>query len=139
GFVFQQYNLFPSLTAIENVVYALNLRGWHNGRARREAERVLEAVGLSHRRNFRPRKLSGGQKQRVAIARALAGNAPLILADEPTGNLDSEASSQVLMLFRGLAKNENRALVVVTHDPGVRSIADRVLAIRDGSLINLEP
>ena len=139
GFVFQQYNLFPSLTAIENVVYALNLRGWHNGRARREAERVLEAVGLSHRQNFRPRKLSGGQKQRVAIARALAGNAPLILADEPTGNLDSEASAQVLTLFRGLAKNENRALVVVTHDPGVRSIADRVLAIRDGSLINLEP
>ena len=76
GFVFQQYNLFPSLTAIENVIYALNLRGWRGGRARREAERVLDAVGLSHRKSFRPRDLSGGQKQRVAIARALAGRAP---------------------------------------------------------------
>jgi putative ABC transport system ATP-binding protein len=138
GFVFQQYNLFPSLTAIENIVYSLNLRGWRGGRARREAERVLGAVGLTHRRDFRPRDLSGGQKQRVAIARALAGAAPLILADEPTGNLDSESGAQVLSLFRGLAKDENRALVVVTHDPGVRSIADRVVAIRDGSLINLE-
>lgn len=139
GFVFQQFNLFPALTAVENVTYSLNLRGWRNSRARREAERVLDAVGLSHRRDFRPRKLSGGQKQRVAIARALAGNAPLILADEPTGNLDAESSAQVLDLFRGLAKHENRALVVVTHDPEVRSIADRVLAIRDGSLVNLEP
>ena len=138
GFVFQQYNLFPSLTAMENVVYALNIRGWRGGRARREAERVLDAVGLSDRRSFRPRDLSGGQKQRVAIARALAGAAPLILADEPTGNLDSESGAQVLELFRGLARYENRALLIVTHDPAVRSIADRVVAIRDGSLIPLE-
>ncbi len=138
GFVFQQYNLFPSLTAMENVIYALNLRGWRGSRARREAERVLDAVGLSHRRSFRPRDLSGGQKQRVAIARALAGRAPLILADEPTGNLDSESGASVLELFRGLARDEDRALLIVTHDPGVRSIADRVVAIRDGSLVSLE-
>jgi putative ABC transport system ATP-binding protein len=138
GFVFQQYNLFPSLTAMENVVYALNIRGWRGGKARREAERVLDAVGLSQRRSFRPRDLSGGQKQRVAIARALAGAAPLILADEPTGNLDSESGALVLEVFRGLAKEENRALMIVTHDPGVRSIADRVVAIRDGFLIPLE-
>ena len=138
GFVFQQYNLFPSLTALENVIYALNLRGWRGTRARREAERVLDAVGLSHRRSFRPRDLSGGQKQRVAIARALAGRAPLILADEPTGNLDSESGASVLELFRGLARDEDRALLIVTHDPGVRSIADRVVAIRDGSLVSLE-
>jgi len=138
GFVFQQYNLFPSLTAMENVVYALNIRGWRGLRAMREAERVLGAVGLSDRRSFRPRDLSGGQKQRVAIARALAGAAPLILADEPTGNLDSDSGAQVLELFRGLAREENRALLIVTHDPAVRSIADRVVAIRDGSVIPLE-
>lgn len=138
GFVFQQYNLFPSLTALENVIYALNLRGWRGARVRREAERVLDAVGLSHRQSFRPRDLSGGQKQRVAIARALAGRAPLILADEPTGNLDSESGASVLELFRGLARDEDRALLIVTHDPGVCSIADRLVAIRDGSLVSLE-
>jgi putative ABC transport system ATP-binding protein len=138
GFVFQQYNLFPSLTAIENVVYSLNIRGWRGRRARTEARRVLEAVGLKERMSFRPRDLSGGQKQRVAIARALAGSAPLILADEPTGNLDSQSSAHVLELFQRLAKEENRALLIVTHDPGVRSIADRVVTLRDGSLIPLE-
>jgi putative ABC transport system ATP-binding protein len=138
GFVFQQFNLFPSLTASQNVQYALNLRGWRGRKARREAERALTTVGLSHRMNFRPRDLSGGQKQRVAIARALAGSAPLILADEPTGNLDSESGTQVLDLFRSMAKVENRALVVVTHDPSVRTIADRVVAIRDGRLAAVE-
>jgi putative ABC transport system ATP-binding protein len=138
GFVFQQYNLFSSLTALENVVYSLNIRGWRGRRARTEAQRVLEAVGLTDRASFRPRDLSGGQKQRVAIARALAGSAPLILADEPTGNLDSQSSAQVLEHFRKLAKEENRALLIVTHDPGVRSIADRVVTMRDGSLVPLE-
>jgi putative ABC transport system ATP-binding protein len=138
GFVFQQYNLFPALTALENVQYALNLRGWRGGRCRREAERVLDAVGLSHRKHFSPRDLSGGQRQRVAVARAMAGSAPLILADEPTGNLDSAAGSQVLQLFRSLAKSERRALIIVTHDPTVRTIADRVVSIRDGRLSVLE-
>ena len=138
GFVFQQYNLFPSLTAMENVIYGLNIRGWRGAKARREAERVLDAVGLTDRRDFRPRDLSGGQKQRVAIARALAGSTPLILADEPTGNLDSDSGAQVLDLFRNLARQENRALLIVTHDRAVRSIADRVVAIRNGSVIPLE-
>jgi putative ABC transport system ATP-binding protein len=138
GFVFQQYNLFPSLTAMENVQYALNLRGWRGSKARREAERMLKTVGLGHRLHFRPRDLSGGQRQRVAVARALAGEAPLILADEPTGNLDSEAGAQVLELFRSLAKAEGRALVIVTHDLTVRTIADRVLSMRDGSLTTVE-
>jgi putative ABC transport system ATP-binding protein len=135
GYVFQQYNLFPSLSASENVQYALNLRGWRGSRCRREADRVLEAVGLAHRKRFRPRDLSGGQKQRVAVARALAGAAPLVLADEPTGNLDSESGGQVLALFRDLAKSENRALIIVTHDPTVRSISDRVISIRDGHIV----
>ena len=135
GFVFQQFNLFPSLTAIENVEYALNVKGLRNKDARIEAQRVIEAVGLGDRQNFLPRDLSGGQKQRVAIARALAGTAPILLADEPTANLDSQVGTQVLEMFRALAKQENRALVIVTHDPKVRTIADRVVKIQDGALV----
>ena len=135
GFVFQQFNLFPSLTAIENVEYALNVKGLRNKDARIEAQRVIEAVGLGDRQNFLPRDLSGGQKQRVAIARALAGSAPILLADEPTANLDSQVGTQVLEMFRALAKQENRALVIVTHDPKVRNIADRVVKIQDGALV----
>jgi putative ABC transport system ATP-binding protein len=134
GFVFQQFNLFPALTALENVEYALNVKGVKGSAARTEAESVIDAVGLSDRRDFLPRDLSGGQKQRVAIARALAGNAPILLADEPTANLDSVVGTQVLDMFRSLAKQENRALVIVTHDPKVRSIADRVVKIHDGRL-----
>jgi putative ABC transport system ATP-binding protein len=134
GFVFQQFNLFPSLTALENVEYALNVKGMRNGAARTEARRVIEAVGLNDRQHFLPRDLSGGQKQRVAIARALAGSAPILLADEPTANLDSVAGVQILEMFRDLAKKEHRALVIVTHDPKVRTIADRVVQIQDGRL-----
>lgn len=134
GFVFQQFNLFPSLTALENVQYALNIKGTRDTAARQEAERVLDQVGLSDRMNFLPRDLSGGQKQRVALARALAGSSPILLADEPTANLDAEAGTQVLTLFRDLAKRENRALLIVTHDPKVRSISDRVLRIENGRL-----
>jgi putative ABC transport system ATP-binding protein len=135
GFVFQQFNLFPSLTALENVEYALNVKGIRNRDARVEAERVIEAVGLGDRQHFLPRELSGGQKQRVAIARALAGSAPILLADEPTANLDTQVGTQVLEMFRVLAKKENRALVIVTHDPKVRTIADRVVKIQDGALV----
>ena len=135
GFVFQQFNLFPSLTALENVEYALNVKGSKGRAARVEAQRVIEAVGLGDRQNFLPRDLSGGQKQRIAIARALAGSAPILLADEPTANLDSQVGTQVLEMFRALAKQENRALVIVTHDPKVRTIADRVAKIQDGALV----
>lgn len=134
GFVFQQFNLFPSLTALENVEYALNVKRVKGREARAEAERVLDAVGLGDRKHFLPRELSGGQKQRVAIARALAGSAPVLLADEPTANLDSTVGAQVLEMFRTLAKSENRALVIVTHDPKVRTIADRVVKMQDGRL-----
>jgi putative ABC transport system ATP-binding protein len=134
GFVFQQFNLFPSLTALETVEYALNVKGSKGAAARREAERVLDAVDLSDRKGFLPRDLSGGQKQRIAIARALAGSAPILLADEPTANLDSHIGTQVLELFRALAKKEDRGLLIVTHDPKVRTISDRVLQIRDGRI-----
>jgi putative ABC transport system ATP-binding protein len=136
GFVFQQFNLFPALTARENVEYALNIRGRTGTDARIEAERMLDEVGLSDRREFLPRDLSGGQKQRVAIARALVGGIPLILADEPTANLDTHTGEQILSLFRSLAKDSNRALLIVTHDPKVRAITDRTLIIRDGLIID---
>jgi putative ABC transport system ATP-binding protein len=132
GFVFQQFNLFPSLTAAENVEYALNIKGTKGAAAKREAEEILDVVGLGDRKRFHPRDLSGGQKQRVAIARALAGKPAVLLADEPTANLDSQVGTQVLELFRALAKKESRALLIVTHDPKVRSYADRVIHIRDG-------
>ena len=99
---------------------------------------MLDAVGLGERKDFRPRDLSGGQRQRVAVARALAGPASVILADEPTGNLDSESGDRVLELFRSLARSEGRALVIVTHDVRVRTIADRVVTIRDGRLTHEE-
>ena len=134
GFVFQQFNLFPALTALENVEYALSVKGVRR-RAREEATRVLEQVGLGDRLHFLPRDLSGGQKQRVAIARSLAGSPPAILADEPTANLDTTAGRQVLRMFRDLARQEGKGLLIVTHDPKVREVADRVVGIRDGQIV----
>ena len=134
GFVFQQYNLFPALTALENVEYALNVKGRRGPGARTEAEQALVRVGLADRLHFLPRDLSGGQKQRVAIARALAGSPEVLLADEPTANLDTAVGASVLELFRDLARHESKGLLIVTHDPKVRQIADRVVGIRDGRL-----
>jgi putative ABC transport system ATP-binding protein len=134
GFVFQQFNLFPALSARENVEYALTVRGVEGRRAEGEAARALETVGLGDRLDFLPRDLSGGQKQRVAIARAIAGSPRVLLADEPTANLDTAAGRQVLELFSGLARLREMGLVIVTHDPKVRAVADRVLEIRDGRL-----
>jgi putative ABC transport system ATP-binding protein len=132
GFVFQQFNLFPALSALENVEYALNLKGYGGKAATAEARRLLELVGLGDRQRFLPRDLSGGQKQRIAVARALAGKPAVLLADEPTANLDSEVAQHVLDLFSELARNEGRALLIVTHDPKVRRVCDRVVRIADG-------
>ena len=135
GFVFQQYNLIPALTARENVEYALNIRrrarpgGPRGGGSRAVGSRACRTNSRSL-----PRDLSGGQKQRVAIARAIAGRPPVLLVDEPTANLDSQTGEQVLDLFRRLAKADNRGVLIVTHDPKVRPIADRVVTIRDGKL-----
>jgi putative ABC transport system ATP-binding protein len=134
GFVFQQFNLFPALTALENVEYALNIKGVKTSRAKEKAIDILERVGLGDRMRFLPRDLSGGQKQRVAIARALAGEPAILLADEPTANLDSEVGAQILELFRTLARADGRALLIVTHDPKVRAVSDRVVQIRDGKI-----
>jgi putative ABC transport system ATP-binding protein len=134
GFVFQQCNLIPALTALENVEYALNIKGSRGARARSEAERAIRDVGLVDKADTFPRNLSGGQKQRVAIARALAGNSPILLVDEPTANLDGGSADQVLSLFRELAHSQNRAVLIVTHDPKVRAVADRTLVLREGRL-----
>ena len=136
GFVFQQYNLIPALTALENVEYALNIRGIGGDEAKAEASRALGEVGLDDKADSLPRDLSGGQKQRVAIARALAGNAPILLIDEPTANLDTQTGEQVMGLFRRLSKQQNRAMLIVTHDAKLRAVADRALAIRDGCILN---
>ncbi len=132
GFVFQQYNLFPALTALENVEYALNIKGTKGKAAREQAHAALDTVGLGDRKNYLPRDMSGGQKQRIAIARALVARPAVLLADEPTANLDSQVGSQILDLFRALAKREGRGLLIVTHDPKVRTVSDRVIRIQDG-------
>ncbi len=136
GFIFQQFNLFQALTCLENVEYALNLKGFKGAAAHKEALRVIEAVDLTDHAEFLPQDISGGQKQRVAIARALAGRSPVLLADEPTANLDSVTADGILRLFRQLVREEGRALLIVTHDRQVRSIADRTLSIQDGRLCN---
>jgi putative ABC transport system ATP-binding protein len=134
GFVFQQFNLFPALTALENVEYALNLKGVVGRDATRQAQALIERVGLAERAKFLPRDLSGGQKQRVAVARALAGSPSVILADEPTASLDAAVAGQILDLFSELARLEGRALLIVTHDHRVRRVVDRVVSIEDGRI-----
>ncbi|NEQ27488.1 MAG: ABC transporter ATP-binding protein [Microcoleus sp. SIO2G3] len=134
GFIFQEGNLFPALTAAENVEVALNLKGIHRHTARREAIGLLEQVGLENKANSLPKDLSGGQKQRVAIARALAGNPQLILADEPTAALDSHSGHAVINLLRRLAKESSRTVLMVTHDPRIVDVADRVTYVEDGKI-----
>jgi putative ABC transport system ATP-binding protein len=132
GFVFQDFNLLSSLSASENVEFALNLTGTTGGAARRRAETLLTAFGLGDRLTFRPDKLSGGEKQRVAIARALANEPSVILADEPTANLDSKIGHEIARLLRTAANEEGRSVVVVSHDARLKDIADRVLWLEDG-------
>lgn len=134
GFVFQGFNLFPALTAGENVELALNLKGKHGSDARGPAAALLEQVGLGEKYGSLPANLSGGQKQRVAIARALAGEPNIILADEPTGALDSQSGRMVMELMRRVARERNRSVVLVTHDNRILDYADRVIHIEDGKI-----
>ncbi len=135
GFIFQTFNLLGALTALENVHVALRLKGITGGRARREAEALLERVGLADRMHFLPRDLSGGQKQRVAIARALTSSPSLILADEPTANLDSKSGQAVVELMREVTREGQRAVVLVTHDTRILNVVDRVVQLEDGRLV----
>lgn len=133
GFIFQSFHLVPRLTAVENVELPLIFAGIEPQERRELASKALDAVGLSDRSGHKPSELSGGQKQRIAIARATIMGPGLLLADEPTGNLDSRSGAQVLDLL-GQLHQEGRTLIVVTHDPGVARRADRVLVLRDGEI-----
>jgi putative ABC transport system ATP-binding protein len=134
GFIFQSFNLFPALTASENVEVVLNIKGINRHLAKHQAQVLLEQVGLGDKANQKPSELSGGQKQRVAIARALAGNPPIIMADEPTAALDSHSGHAAINLLRKLAKEQGCTVLIVTHDPRVIDVADRVAYIEDGVL-----
>jgi putative ABC transport system ATP-binding protein len=137
GFVFQSFHLLPHKRAWENVALPLRYAGAPGKEQKRRALAVLDRLGLSHRADHRPSELSGGQRQRVAIARALVTDPPLVLADEPTGNLDSETGQEVLQVLKQIHA-EGRTLVLVTHDPGVARSAERVICMRDGRLVSDE-
>ena len=132
GFVFQDFNLLSALTALENVSIVAELAGVRGKEARRKAANLLTDLGLGERLNFLPEKLSGGEKQRVAISRALVNDPALILADEPTANLDSKIGHEIMRLLRRIAKDQDRSVVIVSHDQRIKDIADRVLWLEDG-------
>lgn len=142
GFVFQFFNLIPVLDAVENAALPMTLDGAPQSEAQGRSEEWLNKVGLADRHAHKPSQLSGGQQQRVSIARALTTNPALILADEPTGNLDTRASDDIAALLRQAANEWGRAVVIVTHDPRIAAYADRIIFLKDGSVVEetiLEP
>jgi putative ABC transport system ATP-binding protein len=136
GFVFQFFHLLPSLTAFENVLVPIEIAGGPRGDARQRAAALLAEVGLSERRHHYPSQLSGGEQQRVAIARALANDPPILLADEPTGNLDSATGRQIIDLLLQIHRTRNTTLLLVTHDPEIARIADTSVMLRDGRRVD---
>jgi len=135
GFVFQQFNLLPRTSALENVCLPLIYNGTGEEEITKKAKEALEKVGLGERMDHHPNQLSGGQQQRVAIARALVTNPTIILADEPTGNLDSKSGAEVMDIFRKLHQ-QGRTIVLVTHDPKVASYAQRIITLKDGRIVS---
>ncbi len=134
GFVFQTFNLLPNLTAVENVELPMEFTGVASGERRERARQLLKTVGMEHREEHIPMDLSGGERQRVAIARALANNPQIILADEPTGNLDSDSGEKVIELLKSLARKGNKTLIIVTHDMKVAEMTDRIITLKDGKI-----
>ncbi len=136
GFIFQFFNLIPVLTAVENAALPLVLDGVNQNEAHTKANNWLQKVGLPDRASNRPDQLSGGQQQRVAIARALAAEPNLVLADEPTGNLDSRAADEIAGLLRQVADEWGRAVLMVTHDPRIAAYSDRIIFLKDGTVVD---
>jgi putative ABC transport system ATP-binding protein len=138
GFIFQSFHLFPTLTAADNVRLALDIRGEPSRSARGRSGEALAKVGLSHKTSAFPRELSGGEQQRVAIARAIVGNPSIILADEPTAALDGENGRAIMTILAGIAKDQGRGVLIVTHDPRLLPFADRIVHIEDGNIVRQE-
>ena len=138
GFVFQSFNLVPTLTAIENVALPAEYAGRRRSEARKAAATALEWVGLADRADHRPTELSGGQQQRAAVARALVTEPDLLLADEPTGNLDSTSTTEMLDLLRRFNSERGQTIVIVTHDPGVGDACGRIVSMLDGQITNAQ-
>ena len=134
GFVFQSYNLLPYLSAWENVSLPLTFKGLSKDERKKEAYKILNQVGLGNRMNNKPNELSGGQQQRVSIARAFVGTPKIIFADEPTGNLDTKTSFEVMKLIKDMTKKNNQTFIMVTHDEEMTEFADRTLFMRDGKI-----
>jgi putative ABC transport system ATP-binding protein len=134
GFIFQFFNLLPSLTSLENVALPLHLKGLRRKDAEKRARHLLTTVNLDHRFDHRPEELSGGEKQRVAIARALAFDPPVLLADEPTGNLDTHTGAEILHLLRDLREQTNSTVLIVTHDAGIAESCPRTVSLRDARI-----
>ena len=139
GFIFQQYNLLPRQSALRNVEMPLIYRGVRSAERRRRSRGALELVGMGARMDHRPNELSGGQQQRVAIARALAGSPAVVLADEPTGALDTRTSAEIMGILEQLNHEQGLTVILVTHEPDVAAYAERVLTMRDGQLIGDGP
>ncbi|NIR16098.1 MAG: ABC transporter ATP-binding protein [Desulfobacterales bacterium] len=134
GFVFQTFNLIPTLTALENVELVLSIAGLSGSKQEERATELLELVGLGHRLDHRPNELSVGERQRVAIARALANDPDIVLADEPTGNMDTETGNQIVDLMHQLNKRFNKTFIIVTHDPQIAHRTSRIVELRDGRI-----
>lgn len=137
GFIFQSYNLIPSLTAVENVALPLSFQGIDRKTRNRRAEQQLELVGLAKYKKHRPTQMSGGQQQRVGMARALVVQPEIIFADEPTGNLDSVTSEEMMQLMRAVVRKKGQTLVMVTHDNHLASYADKIIHIQDGKILSI--
>lgn len=135
GFVFQTYNLIPNLNALENVMLPMEFMQDRKEDAQKKAKQLLQEVKVDHRTYHKPAKLSGGEQQRVAIARALANNPDIILADEPTGNLDSKTGREIVELLKNLAHTKNKTVIVVTHDTSIVELADEKYSFRDGKIV----